>query len=309
MAETAGRGVDASGATLRRRSPWIAAALALVQPLLAFLYLGRPRIALLLFALVAALAVALGHLPLPFPGYAALAAAQLAAIVAIAVGAFRTARRGGPVAPRWYTRWWALVPIYLAVMLLAPPGLWLGRGAENYSITSGSMRPTLEPGDRLRGYPPGAGGGPGWRRGDVVVHLLDDGTPFVHRVVGLPGDRVTVRGGVPWVNGGPLEQGVRGPYHDPEVAGSRVRERSADGLAYEVLDLAGAGGVGDEWPEREVPAGHLFVLGDNRDNSLDSRHEQVGFVPLERAVVRPAFVYWSDDLGRVGTSLLPRPSG
>ncbi|QIN79374.1 signal peptidase I [Rubrobacter marinus] len=132
--------------------------------------------------------------------------------------------------------------------------------AEPFLIPSGSMSPTLEPGDRVlaaksayRLTEPG--------RGDLAV-FEDGGGAVIKRVVGLPGDEISVEDGVLVVNG----EFVREPYVD-----------------YGLTDSSFFG------PET-VPEGHVFVMGDNRSNSLDSR--TTGPVPEEDLLGRAVLRFW-----------------
>ena len=116
------------------------------------------------------------------------------------------------------------------------------------------------------------------RRGDVITFLFpeDRTRVFIKRVVGLPGETVEVRGRAVLVNGRPLDE----PY-----------ARFIDALDEED-DPPGRRG----WGPHTVPAGHLFVLGDNRDNSRDSRFW--GFLPTDQVKGRALIVYWSYEASR-----------
>jgi signal peptidase I len=127
--------------------------------------------------------------------------------------------------------------------------------------------------------------------GDIVVFRLpkDPSTEYIKRVVGLPGDRVQMKGGQLYINGKPVER--ERVFADDKCSGSadktkRWRERLPNGVTYETLDCI-AHGYYDDTPEHLVPAGHYFMMGDNRDNSNDSRvMSTVGFVPYENLVAR-----------------------
>lgn len=120
------------------------------------------------------------------------------------------------------------------------------------------------------------------RRGDIIVFRPPHHPQqhFVKRVVGLPGDRVRMRGNQVWLNGSLLHESYA--VHDNSAADAM--EDPADAWARRLGRQLRAG-------ELEVPAGQYFVLGDNRDHSLDSRYW--GFVPRENIVGRPLLIYFS----------------
>lgn len=134
------------------------------------------------------------------------------------------------------------------------------------------------------------------RRGDVVVFRRpgDPQETWIKRVIGLPGDTVSISGGVVTVNGQALPQRALGPGLDLDQPGrpvEQVEERQADGRGYVTFD--GGPGAGDDRPAQVVPQGQLFVMGDNRDNSLDSRWSGdvgVGLLPVSNLVGRAEVV-------------------
>lgn len=184
-----------------------------------------------------------------------------------------------------------------------------------FSIPSGSMRPTLLEGDYLfvskyaYGYsryslPFGLDlfSGRIWsaepKRGDVVVFKLpsDPSVDYIKRVIGLPGDRVQMRGGVLYINDQAVKRERVGTIDNPDVTEVNrpvevYRETLPDGVTYDTLDLA-PNSIGDDTRVFEVPAGHYFMMGDNRDNSLDSRFG-VGYVPFENLVGRANIIFFS----------------
>jgi signal peptidase I len=143
-------------------------------------------------------------------------------------------------------------------------------------------------------------------RGDVAVFKLprDNSTDYIKRIIGLPGDRVQVRGGVLHLNGQAVRRELLGPY-TVEGDGPRMVVRPVPRIP------AAAAGHRAACPQhpRDVgrpalrqhdgvprPAGHVFAMGDNRDNSLDSRAQNaVGFIPLENLVGRAEFIFFSVD--------------
>lgn len=184
-----------------------------------------------------------------------------------------------------------------------------------FSIPSGSMRPTLLEGDYLfvskfaYGYSrysfpfsPDLFSGRIWatepERGDVAVFKLpsDTNIDYIKRVIGLPGDRIQMRGGVLYINDEAVKREKIGTVNNRDVTeqGRPVdvyRETLPNGVTYDTLDLA-PNTIGDDTRVFEVPEGHYFMMGDNRDNSLDSRFS-VGYVPFENFVGRANIIFFS----------------
>ncbi|HEY7747415.1 MAG TPA: signal peptidase I [Aestuariivirgaceae bacterium] len=137
-------------------------------------------------------------------------------------------------------------------------------------------------------------------RGDVVVFKLpaDNETDYIKRLIGLPGDRIQVIDGILKINGTPVQRERIADYVDPNGEGSgmavpRYRETLPNGVTYETLDAVN-GSAGDNTKEYVVPPGHYFMMGDNRDNSEDSRFlTPVGYVPYENLVGRADLIFFS----------------
>ena len=188
-----------------------------------------------------------------------------------------------------------------------------------FNIPSGSMKPTLLIGDYLfvskfsYGYSAASfpfafkffegrvwDGAP--ERGDVAVFKLprDGQTDYIKRVIGLPGDRIQMRDGVLYINSEPVKRERVDDFvsDDPGSSGAQVaqyRETLPNGVTYLTLDLV-PDGVSDNTRVYEVPPGHYFMMGDNRDNSTDSRVlTAVGFVPFENFVGRAEIIFFSID--------------
>ncbi|MEP5760462.1 MAG: signal peptidase I [Litoreibacter sp.] len=187
---------------------------------------------------------------------------------------------------------WGVLPFVCAFLLFCLV-------FRTFWIPSGSMRPGLEIGDYVvtnraaYGFPAlfcGLGvcdvdGGLGVERGDVAVFLHpSQDFHYVKRIMGLPGDRVQMLDGIFHLNGTPLGDGRA--------------EKLTNGTSFGILNVAD-GLRGDTMPTTVVPPGHVFALGDNRDNSNDSRFSTenggIGMVPLERMVARVELIVMSLD--------------
>jgi len=186
-----------------------------------------------------------------------------------------------------------------------------------FNIPSGSMKETLLVGDYLfvskysYGYShyslllsPPLFSGRVWastpQRGDVVVFRLpkDDSVDYIKRVIGLPGDHIQMIDGLLHINDVPVKRERIEDFIESEE-GSRTtrvkrwRETLPNGVTYTTLDLID-NGFSDNTQVYEVPAGHFFMMGDNRDNSQDSRVlSAVGYVPFENLIGRAQIIFFS----------------
>jgi signal peptidase I len=191
----------------------------------------------------------------------------------------------------------AFFPVILVVLLLRS---FL---AEPFRIPSGSMMPTLLVGDFILVNKFAYGlrlpvvntrfielGEPA--RGDVVVFRYPDNpsVDYIKRVVGLPGDRVAYHDKILYINGERMPQERLGTYigQGPGMASTGASERleRLNGVEHRILVRPGYPNIEGEWM---IPEGHYFMMGDNRDNSKDSRY--FGLVPEENLVGR-AFIIW-----------------
>ncbi|MGB8818911.1 MAG: signal peptidase I [Rhizobiaceae bacterium] len=199
-----------------------------------------------------------------------------------------------------------------------------------FNIPSGSMRPTLLEGDYLfvskyaYGYSkhsmpfsPNLFSGRIWSaepaRGDVVVFKFPKNPKidYIKRVIGLPGDKVQMIAGVLTINGVPVKREKVGQIDDVDVTEvSRpvddFKETLPNGVTYDTLDID-PDTLADNTREFTVPEGHFFFMGDNRDNSNDSRFE-VGMVPFENLVGRANIIFFSIGGGHSALELWAWPA-
>ena len=200
-----------------------------------------------------------------------------------------------------------------AVMLFA--GTAIG---QPFIVPSGSMEPTLMIGDEIAAakyaYGYGRYSAPigvipvkgrildhAPERGDIVVFALprDPSETYVKRVIGLPGDRIQMQRGALLINGVEVPRRPVGPVTvslgGVDVPGTKYVETLPNGRSHDILKIAN--GPLDDTPVFTVPADSYFMMGDNRDNSLDSRVAPdaggVGFVPAENLIGRVDRVLFS----------------
>ena len=137
----------------------------------------------------------------------------------------------------------------------------------------------------------------------------DDSTDYIKRVIGLPGDRIQMIDGVLHINGTPVKRervaGLRRHRREPAArrGSGSWRETLPNGVSYTTLDLP-YNLQSDNTDVYQVPPDHYFMMGDNRDNSTDSRVPQVGYVPFENIVGRAQIIFFS-----VRTASAPGRSG
>ena len=189
--------------------------------------------------------------------------------------------------------------------------------AEPFNIPSGSMVPTLLVGDYLfvskfsygysrYSFPFGVAPISGRLfedkpdRGDVAVFRLpsDTSVDYIKRVAGLPGDNIQILGGVLHINNKAVTRQLVGKGHyqhgTREIQTNLYLETFPEGKTH-IIQEVGDNQLFDNTPIFTVPDDHYFMMGDNRDNSRDSRSGSVGFVPIENFIGRAKFLFFSHD--------------
>lgn len=138
----------------------------------------------------------------------------------------------------------------------------------------------------------------------------DNATTYIKRVIGLPGDRIQVKEGLLHINGNAVARSRLPDYIGDQPCGTSIkpvknwRETLPNGVSHVTLDCVD-NGFYDDAVEYKVPPGHFFAMGDNRDNSTDSRLlSAVGYIPLENVFGRAGVIYLSRErLSRGETSV------
>jgi signal peptidase I len=287
--------------TIGYRRSWLAAFLSFLVNGLGQLYCGRPGRAALLLALTFLIVIAVYLSARVYPRayehsswlFVALAASAIIKVYAT-VDAWLLARRTKALRLRWYNRWYVYTGIVLATALIGFTSPY-----RSYSIPTASMAPTVLPGDYIMAEKySGAIQAP--RPGDIAIFTWE-GTPYIKRIVAIGGDHVQMIDGRLVINGTTTPRLQEGDITFRDESRWLYRETLSDGRSYEVMEVSDKEFL-DNTIEFVLPADCFFVLGDNRDNSRDSRVASFGCAPAQSMIGRVILVWWAKDWSRIGTA-------
>ena len=202
--------------------------------------------------------------------------------------------------------------VMLTAIYVMGPMLYglLAGGLQTFVMPSESMSPTLMVGDRFVAH---AIVSADLKRGDIVVFNTQFGgrqVKYVKRVAALPGDIIELRNGVIWLNSAVIKQ-TQISTNEVDISGekimqTRLNERfPGENQTHEIFDNGKS--VGDNFAPVKIPKSYVFMLGDNRDNSADSRFDNqfggVGMVDTSEVFARVTKIYWSKDSRRIGKAI------
>ena len=292
----------------------------LIQPGLGLLRLAKGRLGLLfpafqIFVLLMMLLVYVVVATLTFTHFFAIFVLLIVVILVSYLGSiiltWKMSKAGVAKRP-WWSRWYSLILTYVLTLGTAWPITYYARTFNRpYVLPAESMRPTLEVGDKLIAKMRNLGE---IKRGDLVIvsnKVSGEDVDYVKRIAAIPGDSVELRASIIFINGRQVRQTLvrtAKEFKYGQMIASRILNEQLPGEArpHGIIDTGDS--IGDYFPETKLEAGQYFLLGDNRDNSADSRFPQAdgglgGQVLRERIKGKPLFVYWSKKDGYAGRKL------
>jgi signal peptidase I len=279
---------------LKKRKPLFALALSLFLAGLGQLYNGKPRKGFIIFLLSSVIPFLFFQLSVLGSGQMLILFLLLSILTSLgiyiwaAVDAWKDAKR---IAKNYILRFYNKLYIYILLIILLsffPLGQIIDQSnvyffAKPYRITTGSMAPTMLSGDLIMadGRIDRSARNYGLKKGELVVfkYPKDKTIHLVKRIIALEGETVEIKDKQVYINNEPIEE--------PYKVHNDSRVFTIDGY-YHYDEV-----IRDNFPPLTVPPGHCFVMGDNRDNSMDSRYW--GPIPLDDVVARAKVVYFSFD--------------
>lgn len=265
----------------KKRSIILSALTSLIVPPFGHVYVGRPLRGLAI--------IGVGFVALLITGWLGASTAlwsfyfaqclYVIVLVILSIDAGILASRQTNYALRFYNKWYVYLPLLLTMLyvlnlIMFNRGLFLG--FDNHRNVSANMTPTLKVGDfiatdtrdYIKGFIP--------ERKDIITfqYPKDPSTIYMKRVIGLPGEKIFIKNGVVNINNKPITE----PY---VPINSKTKDYSQSMM------------------EVKIPNNHIFVLGDNRDNSNDSRFW--GFLPIENITGKVTLIWYADNLDRIKT--------
>jgi signal peptidase I len=218
-----------------------------------------------------------------FKGLIIFSILVIACVLFASIDAYLNAKKlGFDFTPKSYNRWYIYLVSYLASAIIIIPLFLFLIPFKTWSLGSNSMCPTLMKGDRLAAskfyymiHKP--------QRGDIVT-FPNPSNPhqiWLKRIIGLPGDNVEMQGKQVFINGRLIDE----PY--------LVSNEQCPSVSQEVSV--------QKYGSTSIPGGQLFVLGDNRDNSYDSR--SFGFIDIKTLKGKALFLYWAKNKSRIGSEV------
>jgi signal peptidase I len=278
----------------KKRKPIIAAILSSVTPGLGQVYNGQVIKGLFLFLATKLFIVLLSFTGLQFSFYGLIATIMLSLFfwLFIVLEAFFAAKKIKEISLKPYNKW----SIYLLIVLVtfgidyASTDLLLKNilGIQGYKLQTSSMQPSLQKGEyvmtNLKYYKSNT-----LQRGDLVVFKFpqEPSKDFLHRVVALEGEKIEIKNRQVYINNSPLQEDYK-IYTRGRIGSQKMGSISGDAFK-------------DNHGPVMVPWGTCFVLGDNRDNSYDSRHWD--FLPLKNIKGKASYIYLSVDITRIGRNI------
>jgi signal peptidase I len=271
-------------AVKKTRNPFIAAFLSLFASGLGQIYNGAGALGLifLLISIALPLLWAVSGWPRHFIGLATLAIGTTVFWLFVIVHAFIQARRIRETELKKYQRpaiYAFFVILSVGLTIFVPVRTWISfLGVSPFKFATTSMMPTIHKDDFLM-TDPKAYDNQAPQRGDLIVFIYprDPSKRFLMRVIAIEGETVEIKNKQVFIGGQPLQESYK-IHEDSAVDNSR-----------------------DNFGPLRIPAGRCFVLGDNRDNSNDSRFW--GVLPLANVKGQALYVYWANDKKRIGLTL------